>query len=244
MRAMSRSRKVADMVVINSETAVACFGQKTKGPEARYDPYKNKKPLGGLSGSSAAGGPTPGVPLARPLPTAEARGGAHCTRFPRHIKAVSWPGRYYSRMPTTAPETLHLWRNARIAACDAAMTRFAAGALLTRGPRIEWVGAERDLPADCRPEEIHDLAGAWVTPGLIDCHTHLVFAGTRAAEYAERLRGRSYEEICPRGRRHSLYHARPCAARPSSSSSMTACRGSRPCSPRESPRSRSSPAMA
>jgi imidazolonepropionase len=96
-------------------------------------------------------------------------------------------------------EILHLWRNARIAACDAAMARFPAGALLTRGPRIEWVGAERDLPAEHRPGEVHDLRGAWVTPGLIDCHTHLVFAGSRAGEYAERLRGRSYAEIAQAG---------------------------------------------
>ena len=96
-------------------------------------------------------------------------------------------------------ETLHLWRNARIAACDAAMTRIGAGALLTRGPRIEWVGAERDLPLEPRPDESHDLHGAWVTPGLLDCHTHLIFAGSRAAEYAERLRGRSYEEIARAG---------------------------------------------
>ncbi len=41
--------------------------------------------------------------------------------------------------------------------------------------------------------------GAWVTPALIDCHTHLVFAGTRADEYAERLRGASYEEIARAG---------------------------------------------
>jgi imidazolonepropionase len=96
-------------------------------------------------------------------------------------------------------ETLHLWRNARIAACDGSMMRLAPGALLTRGARIEWVGAERDLPRESRPEESHDLGGAWVTPGLIDCHTHLVFAGTRAGEYAERQRGRSYAEIARAG---------------------------------------------
>ena len=78
------------------------------------------------------------------------------------------------------------------------MTCFAPGAVLTRGPRIEWVGAERDLPPD-RPDESHDLRGDWVTPGLIDCHTHLVFAGTRAGEYAERLRGRSYQDIARAG---------------------------------------------
>ena len=96
-------------------------------------------------------------------------------------------------------ETLHLWRNARIATCDAAMGRIAAGALLTRGARIEWVGPELELPGEYHPEESHDLGGAWVTPGLIDCHTHLVFAGSRAAEYAERLRGRSYQEIARAG---------------------------------------------
>jgi len=96
-------------------------------------------------------------------------------------------------------ETLHLWRNARIATCDPALGRFAPGALLSRGPRIEWVGAERELPQACQPDETHDLRGAWVTPGLIDCHTHLVFAGNRAAEYAERLRGRSYAEIARSG---------------------------------------------
>ena len=96
-------------------------------------------------------------------------------------------------------DTLHLWGNARIATCDPAGTRLAQGALLTRGPRIEWVGAQRDLPAQYPPHEVHDLGGAWVTPGLIDCHTHLVFAGTRAGEYAERLRGRSYEQIAREG---------------------------------------------
>ena len=46
-----------------------------------------------------------------------------------------------------------LWRNARIATCDASMARFEGGALLTRGPRIEWVGPEPDLPGEYRPEE-------------------------------------------------------------------------------------------
>jgi imidazolonepropionase len=92
------------------------------------------------------------------------------------------------------PEALKLWRNARLATCDPALGRLTPGAFLTRGGRIEWLGAEGALPA-VSGAEVHDLGGAWVTPGLIDCHTHLVFAGTRAAEYAERLRGRSYEEI-------------------------------------------------
>ena len=93
---------------------------------------------------------------------------------------------------------LKLWRNARLATCDERGQRFERGALITRGARIEWVGEEAALPA-VTAEEVHDLAGAWVTPGLIDCHTHLVFAGTRAGEYAERLRGASYEQIARAG---------------------------------------------
>jgi len=93
---------------------------------------------------------------------------------------------------------LKLWCNAQLATCDAATGRIASGALLTRGGRIEWVGAGAALPP-ATPDEVHDLAGAWVTPGLIDCHTHLVFAGTRAGEYAARLRGASYEDIARGG---------------------------------------------
>jgi imidazolonepropionase len=95
-------------------------------------------------------------------------------------------------------EQLKLWRNARLATCDESMRVIEHGALLTRGARIEWVGAEADLPP-APPYEQQDLGGAWVTPGLIDCHTHLVFAGTRAGEYAERLRGRSYAQIARGG---------------------------------------------
>ena len=96
------------------------------------------------------------------------------------------------------PDTLKLWRNARLATCDEAGRRIERGAFLTRGARIEWLGEEAALPC-AAADETHDLNGAWVTPGLIDCHTHLVFAGNRAGEYAERLRGRSYEEIARAG---------------------------------------------
>jgi imidazolonepropionase len=96
-------------------------------------------------------------------------------------------------------DALTLWRNGRIATCDESMTVFEQGALLTRGGRIEWVGDESALPEFRAPAEVRDLDGAWVTPGLIDCHTHLVFAGTRATEYAERLRGRTYAQIAGSG---------------------------------------------
>ena len=96
-------------------------------------------------------------------------------------------------------EALKLWRNARLATCDAALGVITHGALVTRGARLEWVGEEAALPARLGASEVHDLGGAWVTPGLIDCHTHLVFAGNRAGEYAERLRGKSYAEIAREG---------------------------------------------
>jgi imidazolonepropionase len=94
---------------------------------------------------------------------------------------------------------LTLWRNARVATCDDSMTVFERGAILTRDGQIEWVGDEGALPEFRAPAEVRDLDGAWVTPGLIDCHTHLVFAGNRAPEYGERLKGRTYAQIARSG---------------------------------------------
>jgi imidazolonepropionase len=64
--------------------------------------------------------------------------------------------------------------------------------------RIAWVGAEQALPKKTA-EETRALDGRWVTPGLIDCHTHLVFGGDRADEYEQRLEGVRYEDIAARG---------------------------------------------
>jgi imidazolonepropionase len=94
---------------------------------------------------------------------------------------------------------LTLWRHARVATCDEASRVFDRGALVTRESAIEWVGDEAEIPAGLRPERIIELAGRWVTPGLIDCHTHLVFAGQRAAEFARRTAGTSYAEIAREG---------------------------------------------
>lgn len=102
-------------------------------------------------------------------------------------------------MKDSAPAVL--WRNAQLLSGEGGGARIAGGALVTRAERFEWVGRETDLPAALRLQcqQVHDLKGAWVTPGLIDCHTHLVFAGSRATEYAQRLRGVSYEEISRQG---------------------------------------------
>lgn len=94
---------------------------------------------------------------------------------------------------------LTLWRNTRIATCDEQSRVFERGAILTRDGMIEWVGNERELPAGLRQDATIELAGRWLTPGLIDCHTHLVFAGQRAAEFARRTAGTSYADIAREG---------------------------------------------
>ncbi len=71
------------------------------------------------------------------------------------------------------------------------------GAVASRGRRIAWVGPRRELPGP--GAETIDCEGGLVTPGLIDCHTHLVFAGDRAGEFERRLLGASYEEIAREG---------------------------------------------
>jgi imidazolonepropionase len=100
-------------------------------------------------------------------------------------------------------EALTLWKNAHIATCDAQMHTIENGAVVTRGDRIEWFGESAALPASLRvriePAATHDLRGQWLTPGLVDCHTHLVFAGNRANEWAQLLNGSTYEQIARSG---------------------------------------------
>src|ERR1041385_270669 len=72
------------------------------------------------------------------------------------------------------------------------------GAVGIADGKIVRVGKRTEL-AGYRAKQVDALGGAWVTPGLIDCHTHLVFAGTRADEHAMRRAGASYEEIAKAG---------------------------------------------
>lgn len=67
--------------------------------------------------------------------------------------------------------------------------------------RIVWAGPKADLPGSlyALANQLHDAKGCWITPGLIDCHTHLVYAGNRAEEYEMRLHGKTYEEIARAG---------------------------------------------
>ncbi len=96
---------------------------------------------------------------------------------------------------------LSLWRNARLVTLDSARGwgLIDDGALLVDGQALLWVGRSADLSAGLRIEQEHDLGGALVTPGLVDCHTHLVYGGQRALEFEARLNGASYEEIARAG---------------------------------------------
>jgi imidazolonepropionase len=73
------------------------------------------------------------------------------------------------------------------------------GALAVSNGGIAWVGARKDLPATLHARVELDGRGGWLTPGLIDCHTHLVYAGNRAREFERRLAGASYEDIAREG---------------------------------------------
>jgi imidazolonepropionase len=72
-------------------------------------------------------------------------------------------------------------------------------ALAVRDGLIVWMGRRADLPAGLRAEQTIEGGGAWVTPGLIDCHTHVVYAGNRSDEFEARLNGATYAEIAQRG---------------------------------------------
>jgi imidazolonepropionase len=94
-----------------------------------------------------------------------------------------------------------LWRNARLATLAPAMPGLGVverGAVASLEGRIAWVGPEADAPA-FEARQTFDCEGRWITPGLIDPHTHLVFGGDRAHEFELRLAGASYEEIARAG---------------------------------------------
>lgn len=93
-----------------------------------------------------------------------------------------------------------LWKNARLATLVPGPDLGAVdkGIVATRGGRIAYAGPAETAPAFEAAETI-DCQGRWITPGLIDCHTHLVFGGDRAGEFEKRLAGASYEEIARAG---------------------------------------------
>lgn len=95
-----------------------------------------------------------------------------------------------------------LFTNANLATMDpSASTSYGAienAALAIKDGKIIWRGPIDDTP-DIPAKRIHDCQNNWITPGLVDCHTHLVFAGDRAQEFEMRLQGASYEDISRAG---------------------------------------------
>lgn len=96
-----------------------------------------------------------------------------------------------------------VWRNARLATLAEGLAGLGVvehGAVAARDGRIVFAGLEADLPSGFSADaEIIDCQGRWITPGLIDCHTHLVHAGNRANEFEMRLAGATYEEVARAG---------------------------------------------
>lgn len=92
-----------------------------------------------------------------------------------------------------------LWQHCHVATmAQGKYSIIEDAAIVTAGALIEWIGPRSQAPtADYA--QVHDLQGAWVTPGLIDCHTHTVFGGNRSGEFEQRLEGVSYAEIAAKG---------------------------------------------
>ncbi|KRP64675.1 imidazolonepropionase [Pseudomonas orientalis] len=92
-----------------------------------------------------------------------------------------------------------LWQHCHVATmAQGKYSIIEDAAMVTAGSLIEWIGPRSQAPtADYA--QVHDLQGAWVTPGLVDCHTHTVFGGNRSGEFEQRLEGVSYAEIAAQG---------------------------------------------
>ncbi|MEL7477614.1 MAG: imidazolonepropionase [Pseudomonadota bacterium] len=83
---------------------------------------------------------------------------------------------------------------------DASYGAIEQGALIIKNNKIAWLGKQHDLPEfDALATPVINAKGQWLTPGLIDCHTHILFAGNRAGEFEQRLNGFSYQEIAQQG---------------------------------------------
>lgn len=101
-----------------------------------------------------------------------------------------------------ARQATTIWRNARLATFAQGALGLGAvehGSIVVCDGRIVFAGPESEAPAAPRDARTIDCEDRWITPGLIDCHTHLVYAGSRAAEFEARLAGATYEEIARAG---------------------------------------------
>lgn len=106
-------------------------------------------------------------------------------------------------MSMTTQQWQTLWINVNLATMSDGSNSYGAienGALAIANGKIAWLGTMSDLSAsEYKAEHVIDGKGAWLTPGLVDCHTHLVFGGNRANEFEMRLEGKSYQEIANAG---------------------------------------------
>lgn len=92
-----------------------------------------------------------------------------------------------------------LWQHCHVATmASGSYSIIEDAAIVTNAGLIEWIGSKAELPG-VDAERVVDLGSAWVTPGLIDCHTHTVFGGNRSGEFEQRLQGVSYAEIAAQG---------------------------------------------
>lgn len=89
--------------------------------------------------------------------------------------------------------------DANVATMEAGYGVIRDAAVGIRGDRIAWVGARSMLPRDAGAARTISCGGDWLLPGLVDCHTHLVYAGNRANEFERRLNGATYADIAREG---------------------------------------------
>jgi imidazolonepropionase len=95
-----------------------------------------------------------------------------------------------------------IWTNARLATMAPGTPGLGIvehGCIAAKDGRIAYAGPASDLPPDADAKTRIDCEGRWITPGLVDCHTHLIYGGNRASEFAMRLEGASYEDISRAG---------------------------------------------
>lgn len=93
-----------------------------------------------------------------------------------------------------------LWKNCTLAPTAQPDELITQACLVVEKDQIQWLGPLDQLPAQYQdPDHTHDLHGRFVTPGLVDCHTHLVYGSHRAREFALRLAGATYTEIAQQG---------------------------------------------
>src|SRR5580692_2830007 len=100
---------------------------------------------------------------------------------------------------TVADRVWHHCRLATLSPQREGLGVVADGLIAAKDGIIVYAGPSAEAPAGLDAAERTDCAGRWITPGLIDCHTHLVYGGNRAHEFEQRLAGASYEEIARAG---------------------------------------------